>query len=59
MIFSLLAAIVFAFPNLSVYLIIFLAYFGKYVSALFCLIFAWNMAKFVEYRYEKYLEKTK
>ena len=53
MVISLLGAIIFMFPNIPIMTIIFLTYFGKYVSALFCLMFAWNSAKFVQSIYDK------
>lgn len=56
--FSLFMAGLFAFPNMAFFIMFFFAYFSEYVSAVFCLIFAYNVAKFVQSKYERSLDKT-
>ena len=54
---SFLLAIITAFPTLTMIIAIAIAAYTKYVSAFFCLIFAWNVAKLVEPLYKKHLEE--
>ena len=51
-----IGAAIFTFPNLIVFIGVILAVYNKYVSALFCLIFAWNIARFVQSKYEQSLK---
>lgn len=53
---SLLIAIIFTFPTLAAIIGILLIYYAKWVSFIFCLIFTWNIAKFVESKYIKHME---
>jgi len=50
-------SIIFVWPTLSLYFIVALVMYHKYVSAFFMLVFAWNIAKLVESKYQEYLEK--
>lgn len=46
-------AVIYALPNLALFFGIALAFYSKYVSLVFCMIFAWNIAKMVESMYGK------
>lgn len=54
---SLLLALIFAFPTVVIIVGVFLAYYAEWISLAFCLIFTWNIAKFVESKYIEYLGK--
>ena len=54
---SFLLAIIAAFPTLLLFVSFCAIAYNKVVSAFFCLIFAWNVAKLVEPLYRKHLEK--
>lgn len=54
---SLFFSIFFIFPNLVLFLGIAAAVYNKYIAAIFCLIFTYNIAKLVESKYNKYKEK--
>ena len=55
---SLLIAIIFAFPTIALIIGIFLIYQAKWVSLIFCCLFAWNIGKLVESKYIKFLGKS-
>lgn len=54
--FGLFGALFFLFPMPVVFVALALAMYNKIVVALFCLLFAWNIARFVEHKYEQHLE---
>lgn len=54
---SLFFAILFISPTIILFLGIAAATYNKYISAIFCLIFAYNIAKLVESKYNKYREE--
>ncbi len=56
---SFLIAVLFCFPTLVIYISILLAFIGKYISAIACIVFAWNIAKLVELGYRGLLNEDK
>ena len=56
--FSFVGALIFAVPNLTFMFMVGLYIIGKYVSGVFCFIFAFNIAKIVESAYRKQLDEN-
>jgi len=51
--FAFCFAFIYAIPNLALIFGLLLAFCGKYISGIMCLVFAWNYVKLVESTYEK------
>jgi ABC-type dipeptide/oligopeptide/nickel transport system permease subunit len=54
---SLLFALIYVFPTLALYVALATVAYAQYVSMFFVLMFAWNIAGVVEYKYREYLEE--
>ena len=50
-------AILYSFPTVALMLGFMLAAYSKYVSLLFCFMFAYQMATIVQYGYDKFKEE--
>lgn len=58
-IISLILSIIFVFPTLILVLGFVAAVYAKFISGIFCFVFAYNIAKYVESKYKKFLEIKK
>lgn len=56
-IISFILLLIYAIPNAALMFGVILTIYSKWVSGVFTFIFAFNIAKLVESKYKKYLEK--
>jgi len=54
---SFFIGILFAYPNPALFISLIFAAYHKVISFICCIIFAWNIARFVQLKYERYLDR--